>query len=960
MKVGTFCSSLVMAMGLLTGGAWATDWTVVAWNDLGMHCMDADYTVFSILPPYNTIHAQVIDTNGDLVTNPAGLEVTYEAVADPTGSINLTSAGKTDFWDHVLALFGAAPAVDEGLAGFAMPGSQNTPQTMEWEAQHAWFTAEGIPITPFDNQMAPNAYPMMRVSLRNASDDLLAYVDIVLPVSNEMDCSACHASGSAAAARPLAGWVNDPDAQRDYRRNILRLHDDHRATGMLFQSAAAAVGYSTEGLEITAEGGTPILCAACHGSNALPGTGFEGVPPLTRSIHAYHASVTDPATGTTLDDGDNRTACYRCHPGSETRCLRGAMGRAVGEDGNPAMECQSCHGSMSAVGAADREGWLEEPSCQNCHTGTATANSGQIRFLSAFDSSGEWRIPANTTFATNPNTPAAGLNLYRFSTGHGGLRCEACHGSTHAVFPSSHGNDNIAAEEVQSHEGALVECDACHGGQPSTTSGGPHGMHPVGEGWARHHGDGDKALAAKATSQCRACHGDDYRGTVLSRSQATRTISTEFGTQTFWRGFVIGCYTCHNGPASESVNPNHPPIVSNTTATVAAGTTVAIPLSASDQDGQSLTLRVVSPASEGTAWINGDEAHYRAPTGFDGTDSFTFAARDGMTDSNLGKVTITVIQTSCTLECTATAPTTALVESAVTFSGGAATFACQSEPIISWNFGDGFSDQGGEVVHGYAAAGRYDWSMTATADGASCSHNGSILVAETGAAPWNRLTLVARNPGMDGTSWRSDLVLANPNAQGADVILTFHPGGDAVSVSLALAGQATREFSDVLASVFDFSGATAGALEISSSLPITATVRIFNDDPLGSYGQFFPVVDGSDGLTTASPGVLPHLKRDAFWRTNAGFLNLADVSANVRVTVFGADGSQLGEPITRTVPARGWLQVNDVVGATGDTTGTLAWASVEVTTPGASVWAYASVISSDSGDPITVPVTVVR
>ncbi len=33
---------------------------LVSWNNLGMHCMDSDYSVFSILPPYNTIHAQLI------------------------------------------------------------------------------------------------------------------------------------------------------------------------------------------------------------------------------------------------------------------------------------------------------------------------------------------------------------------------------------------------------------------------------------------------------------------------------------------------------------------------------------------------------------------------------------------------------------------------------------------------------------------------------------------------------------------------------------------------------------------------------------------------------------------------------------------------------------------------------------------------------------------------------------
>ncbi|MBD3800982.1 MAG: hypothetical protein IE886_05935, partial [Campylobacterales bacterium] len=37
------------------------DYTLLAWNDLGMHCMDGkDFSVFSILPPYNNLNAQLI------------------------------------------------------------------------------------------------------------------------------------------------------------------------------------------------------------------------------------------------------------------------------------------------------------------------------------------------------------------------------------------------------------------------------------------------------------------------------------------------------------------------------------------------------------------------------------------------------------------------------------------------------------------------------------------------------------------------------------------------------------------------------------------------------------------------------------------------------------------------------------------------------------------------------------
>ena len=72
-------------------------WTVVAWNNLGMHCMDDDYSVFSILPPFNTINAQVMDAAGHLVTDPtaAGITVTYQSVANPDGfAANVASIWK--------------------------------------------------------------------------------------------------------------------------------------------------------------------------------------------------------------------------------------------------------------------------------------------------------------------------------------------------------------------------------------------------------------------------------------------------------------------------------------------------------------------------------------------------------------------------------------------------------------------------------------------------------------------------------------------------------------------------------------------------------------------------------------------------------------------------------------------------------------------------------------------------
>jgi PKD repeat protein len=710
-----------------------TGWKIVGWNNLGMHCMDADFSVFATLPPYNTIEAHVIDPSGNLVTSPAGITVTYQAVADSQGSINTTSLGKTNFWQNVQALFGASPAPDTGLVGARMPGAANTPRPMTFDATRNWFIAEGIPLTPYDDAHVKNYYPMMRMVVRDATNAVLATTDIVLPVSDEMDCRACHASGSGGAARPSAGWVNDPDPQRDFRRNILLLHDEMQSGDPVFTGALGTAGYSSAGLSATATGGKAVLCARCHLSEALSGSGLAGILPLTAAMHGRHANVTDPTNGMTLEMAANRSACYRCHPGSETRCLRSPMGNAVAANGTMAIQCQDCHGQMSAVGAPSRTGWLDEPSCQMCHTGTATHNNGQIRYTSAFDSSGSVRQAIDTTFATNANTPLPGTSLYRYSSGHGGLQCEACHGSTHAELPTSTANDNVQSSAMQGHKGTIAECTGCHTTVPSTTNGGPHGMHPVGQAWVSRHHD---VAEGSGASQCTTCHGADYRGTVLSRAFAARAITSEAGSLQLWRGFQVGCYGCHQGPSNDNHNSNRPAVVANASASTKAGVSVAIPLPASDPDGNPLTLRVVDQPANGAVGLSGTTATYFPVAGFSGNDTFTFAAWDGSVDSNLGTVTVAVgsAPPTCTLACTATVPATAVQNVGVNFTGSATPSSCSGTPVITWSFGDGSAPaSGGAVAHSYAATGSFTWTMTASLNGVTCTRTGSIAISAASA-----------------------------------------------------------------------------------------------------------------------------------------------------------------------------------------------------------------------------------
>ena len=162
-------------------------------------------------------------------------------------------------------------------------------------------------------------------------------------------------------------------------------------------------------------GQIPVLCANCHGSPVL-GTNGPGTSGkyLSEAIHEFHAS--------------RGASCYDCHPGATTQCSRSIAHTAA--DGN----CIACHGQMSTVAGEITSGqripWEEEPKCSDCHAGVSQVDTG--------------------------------TTLYRNAKGHGGLYCESCHGSPHAMIPTSEDSDNYQAVQYQSKAKTIGSCGVCH------------------------------------------------------------------------------------------------------------------------------------------------------------------------------------------------------------------------------------------------------------------------------------------------------------------------------------------------------------------------------------------------------------------------------------------------------------------------------------------------------------------
>jgi hypothetical protein len=292
--------------------------------------------------------------------------------------------------------------------------------------------------------------------------------------------------------------------------------------------------------------------------------------------------------------------CYQCHPGKDSQCLRGAMF-------NGGMVCSDCHGSLaqvgddfskdvtpSNVGAFSLQGnyytdadqprvpWANEPGCGSCHTGDANSNlagdskvmvntvdtygnTDGIRLRQAFrdgDAKATPIVPSNKRFAEpevpasfegTPNPGAGNPQLYRVSTGHGGVMCEGCHGATHAEWPNGNpnANDNVTANQLQGHTGTITECSTCHvtSELPNDTQDGPHGMHLVNDQrfWKEGHKDAAKQQNGRpGGGTCGACHGSDHRGTVLSRTPVERSFSVEGTNRTVAAGEAVSCDLCHS------------------------------------------------------------------------------------------------------------------------------------------------------------------------------------------------------------------------------------------------------------------------------------------------------------------------------------------------------------------------------------------------------------------------------
>lgn len=307
-------------------------YVLFAWNDLGMHCLNPNYDTAVILPPYNTVWAQLVRRGDPPQIITSGVTLEYQVVN------NTYSAGKThtetnadygQFWQYVSGLFGVALDTDTGL-NLKDPTIHNG-LSGNMVASDNHFEVDGIPLTPVDDSGTWNPYQVIEITARDGGGTVIAQTRATIPTSDEINCKKCHG--------------NDPFY------DILQKHDTNTGTSLISMVASE-----------------PILCSSCHGSPAL-GNNDPGVGYLSEVIHRTHAT--------------RGAGCYDCHPGATTKCNRSlAHDNGGAADGN----CTACHGDMQQVAAsivAGRVPWQSEPRCATCHTGVAEVDTGTTLYRDA-------------------------------------------------------------------------------------------------------------------------------------------------------------------------------------------------------------------------------------------------------------------------------------------------------------------------------------------------------------------------------------------------------------------------------------------------------------------------------------------------------------------------------------------------------------------------------------------------
>ena len=455
------------AVATLAGAASAASYSVVARNDLGMHCACPTFEGFLLLPPFNTIKVQVLSKSSSSVSVvSSGITVSYSIAEETTAQLQADPYFASWIKNAPKLFPGFQPVVNGvamGIAGYGITGNATyNSQSMAWEAV-------GIPAYPIttgnstkdimtDPLGGPKRDPYLtaNITVKNSSGTVIGTTSTVVPVAFG-GCCTCHL--------PLASQNGYPATPAGSFAYLGKLH------------AANSSKIDISMIDPDGDGvGGPVRCSWCHwdpamGESAAPGwpTGTKLLPGATFTLkkstrsfsdvlHKFHTQNTKVLTQFDANIAKN---CYDCHPGNNVNCYRGA------HKGKTAIWCTDCHGDLN----------------QRITTGQLA----QPWKTSTLPSCYKPALGITSAFACHASVPQTTWDPGLFGSyinGRGGMGshkilCIGCHGSPHGEAPSTLSADNVENSAIHDSLGttyptgkdktyAIGNCNFCHTGKSNT------------------------------------------------------------------------------------------------------------------------------------------------------------------------------------------------------------------------------------------------------------------------------------------------------------------------------------------------------------------------------------------------------------------------------------------------------------------------------------------------------------
>jgi uncharacterized repeat protein (TIGR01451 family) len=241
-------------------------------------------------------------------------------------------------------------------------------------------------------------------------------------------------------------------------------------------------------------------------------------------------------------------------------------------------------------------------------------------------------------------------------------------------------------------------------------------------------------------------------------------------------------------------------------------------------------------------------------------------------------------------------------------------------------------------------------------------------------APSQYALIIPTAGHLDGidSHWQSDVRVTNAGFRSARYRLTFTPaGGTAQGVkqtSITVDAGATTALDDIISNWFGLGTLGDGAngmLEIlplddpaNTALTTVASSRTYNVSGNGTLGQYIPAVPFPSFIGRALPGAqqqilsLQQIAQSSAYRTNVGLAEAGGAAVNAVISIFNGSGAKLAE-VPVSLAAGEQRQLNQLLASQGIE---LADGRMEVRVTGGDgkITAYASVVDSQSQDPLLV------